>query len=43
MCGWHSGIFSVGILGEGNIFVTSAPRQSLDRARVGHLVHAAAA
>ena len=25
MCGWHSGILSVGIRGDGNIFPRSAP------------------
>ena len=25
MCGWHSGIFSVGMFGDGKSFVRSAP------------------
>ena len=42
MCGWHSGIFAVGIRGVGNSLRHVRAGQVLQRAGVGDLVHAAA-
>ena len=42
MCGWHSGILSVGIRGAGNSFDQVRAGEVLDRAGVGDLVDAAA-
>ena len=42
MCGWHSGILSVGIRGAREQLAQVRARQVLHRTGVGHLVHAAA-
>ena len=41
MWGWHSGIFSVGILGDGKELHQISPGELLECASVGHLVNAA--
>ena len=42
MCGWHSGIFDVGMRGVGNSFAHVRAGEVLERARVRDLVDAAA-